>query len=217
MNTPRTIIFIGPQGSGKGTQAKLLAQKIQGIYVGTGSLFRKIAKEETEFGRYIRDLINHGLLASDSDVEKILNENLSKMDHEHSIIFDGVPRRLSQAEFLVNYMHIAGKKDVATFYINLPREEAVHRMSLRRVCSLCETPTTIADGEKKVCAECGGELTQRADDMPEAINKRLDIYYRDTLPVLYYLQEHSDFYQIDGRQTIAEVEKEIDQILGVTI
>ncbi|GAC1412202.1 MAG: adenylate kinase [Candidatus Doudnabacteria bacterium] len=216
MNIPRTIIFIGPQGSGKGTQAKLLAQKSKGIYVGTGSLFRKIAKENTEFGRYIKDLINQGLLASDHDVERVLDENISEMNKEQSIIFDGVPRRLSQAEFLINYMHVAGKKDIATFYINLPQEEAVRRMSLRRVCSQCETPTTITENTQTICLNCGGELVQRADDMPDAIARRLDIYNRDTIPVLDYLREHSDFHEIDGGKTIAEVQSEIDKILGVT-
>jgi adenylate kinase len=216
MNLPRTIIFIGPQGSGKGTQAKLLAQKISGLYIGTGSLFRKIAKEETEFGRYIKDLIDNGLLASDSDVERVLNENLNALSHEQTIIFDGVPRRLSQAEFLVKYLHVAGKHDVATFYINLPREEATRRMGLRRICSQCETATSVeTEDDQKACEECGGQLVKRADDMPEAIQKRLDIYYRDTLPVLNFLQENSAFYEIDGTQTIAEVELEIDKSLGV--
>jgi adenylate kinase len=215
MNIPKTVIFIGPQGSGKGTQAKLLAKRTNSVYIGTGALFRMIAKSDTEFGRYIRDVLDSGLLASDADVEKILHENLDSIDPNQSIIFDGVPRRLSQAEFLINYMHVAGKSDIATFYINLPKEEAMKRMAMRRVCADCDTPTTVTEGIEKKCEKCGGKLVQRADDTPEAINRRLDIYYRDTLPVLYFLQEHSSFYEIDGRKSIEEVEKEIDGILKV--
>ncbi|MDB4939995.1 MAG: adenylate kinase [Candidatus Doudnabacteria bacterium] len=217
MNTPRTLIFIGPQASGKGTQAKLLAQKINGLYIGTGSMFRKIAKEDTEFGRYIKEVLDSGALVSDKDVEEMLRENLDSTSDEQRVIFDGVPRRLSQAEFLVNYMKSLGKDDIATFYIKLSREEAISRMSARRVCVACDAAHKIADPENiKDCIKCGGKLVQRADDMPEAIQKRLDIYYHDTLPVLDYLKEHSNFYEIDGTKSIEDVQNEINQTLGIT-
>ncbi len=216
MNIPRTIIFIGPQGSGKGTQAKVLAGKINAVYVGTGSMFRKYAKQDDEFGRYIRDLIDKGLLASDVDVEKILHQKLDSIDQHQPVIFDGMPRRLSQAEFLINYMHANDKKDIITFSITLPREEAIRRMTMRRVCVSCDSAISLGeDMTEAECKKCGGELKQRADDMPEAINKRLDIYDRDTVPVLEFLKGHSVVHQLDGTKPIAEVSAEINKILGI--
>ncbi len=215
MAIQRTIIFIGPQGSGKGTQAKLLAEKIQGQYIGSGSIFRQIAKEDSEFGRYIKNLIDNGLLATDADVEKIIKEKLESFNENTPVIFDGVPRRLSQAEFLVSHLHLSEKKDIATIYITLPREEAVNRMRMRRICVGCEKPTALQDEmDERACHLCGGKLVQRADDTDESINKRLDIYYSETLPVIDYLKEHSDFHEIDGTQSIEKIESEISDIFG---
>lgn len=195
----------------------MLAKKSGAVYIGTGSLFRGIAKEDTEFGRYIKDLIDNGLLASDADVEKVLHQQLDSLDKDRTVIFDGVPRRLSQAEFLISYLHLAGTKDIVTFYITLPREESLHRMGMRRVCNGCDQAISITDEAEaqKACERCGGSWVQRNDDTPEAINKRLDIYYRDTMPVIDFLKEHSDFHQIDGTKHIDEVEAQIDQILGI--
>src|SRR5437899_3088029 len=145
MNIPRTVIFIGPQGSGKGTQAKKLAERINAIYIGTGSTFRKIAKEDTEFGRYIKSLIDQGMMATDQDVEKIVSEKLANAPESQVVLFDGVPRRLSQAEWLIKFMHAAGKHDVATIYITLPEEEAIKRMAARRVCVSCDTPHSLME------------------------------------------------------------------------
>ncbi len=216
MNIPRTIIFIGPQGSGKGTQAKMLAEKTGAIYVGTGSMFRKFAKEDTEFGRYIRDLLDSGLLASDADVEKVLHSKLDNIETDQVVIFDGVPRRLSQAEFLINYMRVSGKSDILTFSITLSKEDAIQRMSARRVCTKCDLPTALLESmSPEDCKKCGGDLMQRADDYPEAINRRLEIYYRDTIPVLEYLKKNGQFYELDGTRSIEEVQAEINKILGL--
>ncbi len=216
MSIPRTIIFIGPQGSGKGTQAKKLAEKINAIYIGTGSMFRKMAKEDTEFGRYIRNLIDNGELATDEDVEKVIRDRLDNSDQNQVVIFDGVPRRLSQAEWLIKYMHSAGKQDIATFYIQLPPEEAMRRMSARRVCVSCDTPHSLMENVSlEDCTKCGGQLIQREDDKPEAIKHRLDLYYHDTLPVIDFLKDKGGFHEIDGTQSIEDVASHILEVLGV--
>lgn len=186
MATPKAVIFIGPQGSGKGTQAKILSEKINGILIGTGNIFREIATEDSEFGRYIKDVTEQGLLVGDSDVQKAIEQKVTLLGSDHTLIFDGIPRNLSQAQFLAHLLEPAQKEDIITVHLSILREETLKRLMLRK----------------------------RTDDTSEAIAKRLDLYETETLPVLDFLKDRSDFHEINGEQSIEAVASDIAQIFN---
>lgn len=210
-----TIIFIGPQGSGKGTQAKMLSEKTGATIIETGDLCREAAKQDTPFGKHIKELTDNGVLVSDEDIQHLVHEKLSQLAGDASVIFDGIPRRQGQAVFLFQNLEEVGRKSVATIYVTLPREESLKRLQMRRVCDSCKTPAIFSGNEAQACAKCGGKLIVRADDNPEAINKRLDMYEKETTPVLDFLRENSQFFEINGNQTIEKVGSEINGALGV--
>lgn len=214
MNTS-TYIFIGPQGSGKGTQAKFLVQKLDAEFVEMGGLLREISKQETEFGKHVKSLIDNGILLTDQDIEKILTEKLSQIDTTKKVIFDGVPRRIGQAEFLLKTLSDLQRTDIVTIYVNLPRVETFKRLSLRRVCEACKSPAISNADPNQVCEKCGGKLIIRKDDTPEAITKRLDLYENETLPVVDLLKERTRLVEIDGDQPIEKVRTDINQALGL--
>jgi adenylate kinase len=211
----KAIIFIGPQGSGKGTQAKILVEKFGAVLIETGGLLREITKEDSEFGRYIKGLLDSGTLVSDKDIEVLVNTKLEAIDPERIIIFDGIPRTLAQAEYLVGELHKLGREEIHVLNVALSREESLKRLSLRRVCENCKTPAIFNGDPGQVCANCGGKLVVRNDDTPESINWRLDQYEKDTLPVLEYMKENSNIHFIDGAQSIEKVSEDINKALNV--
>ena len=188
MNNFDAIIFIGPQGSGKGTQATILAKKIGAEYVEMGALLRHVAKEDSDVGRYIKEQITAGHLLEDKDLISVINVRLSSLNPEVGVIFDGVPRRVGQAEFLLNYLHEHGRNKIATIYITIPRQLTIERLQKRLICVDCEHPE-IADANisEQVCSACEGKLMHRPDDKTEAINHRLDLFEQETLPVVSLL------------------------------
>ena len=210
-----TYIFIGPQGSGKGTQAEFLVQKLNAEFVEMGGLLREISSQDTEFGKHVKGLIDQGVLLTDDDIEKVLTEKLSHINSSKIVVFDGVPRRIGQANFLLRLLGEIGRKDLVTIYISLPREETFHRLSLRRICEVCTTPAISNGDSNQVCEKCGGKLIIRKDDTEEAINKRLDQYETDTLPVVDFLRDHTKFVEIDGDQIIPKVTSDINAALGI--
>lgn len=212
------IIFIGPQGSGKGTQAKKLAQKTGAVYIEMGGLFREIAVQDTDFGRYVKQTIDQGKLMTDQDVENVLKQKLETLQAGQKMVFDGIPRRMGQANFLIDFLtqHGHDKAHIATIFITLPREESIMRLSRRRTCEVCKTPTIWTGDPAQVCEKCGGKLLQRQDDTPEAIEVRLKAYEEETLPVVDFLKEKTTFFEVDGQPVIEAVTDEIDKTLSAS-
>ena len=186
-----TIFFIGPQGSGKGTQARKLAQRLGFFYWEMGGILREVAAGDTEVGKKVKSLIDSGTLLQDSDLYEVVKMRLTSLPKSQGVIFDGIPRRLGQAEFLFNYLLGQGRKDFATLYVSLPREESVKRLLLR------------------------AEKEKRADDTMEKIEFRLQQYNNDTVPVLEYLKNKTNFFEIDGTPDIEAVSQNINQALGL--
>lgn len=216
MNTPKNIIFIGPQGSGKGTQAKILVKKIGAEYIETGAMLRAITHLDSDFGRHIRSMIDHGKMVDDQDIEDILGKRLKIVHKNTSLIFDGVPRRIGQAEFILKTLKEIGREKLTTLFFPLSHDQSVERLMKRRICTVCGR-TTIANGElHQFCDKCGSEVVRRKDDTPEFIRQRLDTYDKETLPVVEYLKTVGDFFEIDGSQGIQEVAKEVEKIFGLT-
>jgi len=184
------IFFIGPQGSGKGTQAKLLAEKTGFFYWEMGQILRDIGKSGTELGKKITDLIDQGLLVGNDLLLDVISHQLSQLPPNKPVIFDGVPRKLSQAEFLLKHLAEMGYKKFLTIFIDLPKQESLHRLLLR------------------------AKTEGRKDDTQEAIELRLQQYEDDTIPVIDYLKQRSTFVKIDGKPPVEEVTKQINEALA---
>jgi adenylate kinase len=184
-----TIFFIGPQGSGKGTQARLLAEQLGFFYWEMGGILREVAKSGTELGNKVGALIDQGVLLTDDILLEVVKQKISDVPKEQGIIFDGIPRRLGQAQYLLDYLHSIGHQQYVTMFIDLPRTESLARLMKR------------------------AEVEHRKDDTEEKINFRLDQYEKDTLPVLDFLRGKSSFITIDGRPAIEEVTEAINTAL----
>ncbi len=189
--TDEIIFFIGPQGSGKGTQAKLLAQRLGFFYWEMGGILREVAAEATPLGQTVKDMIDRGVLLEDSTLLEVATSRLVKMSAGQGIIFDGIPRRVGQAEFLLNFLKTQDRAKFITIFIDLPRSESLKRLMLR------------------------AETEHRKDDTEETINFRLNQYEEDTLPVLDYLRKETRFITIDGKPLIEEVTVSINHELGL--
>jgi len=203
-------IILGPPGSGKGTQAKKLAEKLGLFYFGTGDLMRKEAEKGTPLGKEFQavwdkgqgELVSEEL--TDGFFEEKIRENLEK-----SIVFDGFPRTLSQVR---NLEKIYGKLSTKFKVLNIEVSsgDLIQRMQTRRVCSKCGKIffRPLESGIRQ-CDVCGGELTQRQEDTPETIKKRIEVYNKETQPVIDYYKEKGILINIDGAPAISAVEKEI--------
>lgn len=184
------IFMIGPQGSGKGTQGKRLAEKLGFFFWEMGGVLRGILKEHTPLAEKV-SVINQGILLTDDLIIEVLKEKLNAIPASQGIIFDGVPRRLGQAEFLLNFLHERGKSKFVTLALDLPKEETFARLSLR------------------------AQKEGRADDTPEAIESRLRQYEEAIQPTLDYLKQKTHFVSIDGRPPMEEVAQAIDTALHI--
>ena len=199
------LIFVGPQGSGKGTQAEIISDKLKIAHISTGDLLRhangKLKKE-------IDECINAGNLVSDELILKILKKRISLKDCKKGFILDGFPRNLSQAEALSKITKIDKVVD-----ISITDKESIRRISGRRGCGNCGEIYNIATSpkpkKKNICDNCGKKLSKRKDDNKSALKKRLKIYHKDTEKILKYYK----FAKINGKQPIESVTEEILTIL----
>ena len=201
------IFILGPQGSGKGTQAELLSEKLNIPTISIGQLLREEVEKKTEIGLEIEQAMNKGELVPNSIVHKLAEERAQKEDCKNGFIFDGFPRILIQAKF---FETLSEPTHVLEVWIS--DDEAVRRISQRRVCSKCgETYHLEHKPSKKenVCDKCGEELEIREDDTPEGIRRRLKIYHEETQEVIDYYKEKGLLIKINGEQGIEEVKKEM--------
>jgi adenylate kinase len=208
------IIMIGPQGSGKGTQADLLGPKIGSIKLSTGDLFRAEIAAESPLGLKVKEILAAGSLVSDDITLSIVAERLDKLAAErvHGVIFDGFPRTPAQAEGLDILLEQRGQKIDAVIELAVPEDVLIERMSGRRVCANCGTAYNLAFQSTRqtgICDKCGGELVQRPDDLPDAIRKRLQLYDELTKPLLDFYGSRGLVTTINGNQHVETVQQEI--------
>lgn len=186
-----TIFFIGPQGSGKGTQAKVLAKKLDFFYWEMGAILRSLRSQQTTLAQKVTSLIDQGVLLSDDLLLEVVKNKLEDLPADKGVIFDGIPRRIGQAEFLFDELVQQGRKSFLTLFINIPREESLNRLMLR------------------------AEKENRPDDTREKIEFRLKQYEQDTVPVLDYLKNRTQYFEIDGTPPVEEVTQKINGILDI--
>lgn len=210
---------MGPPGAGKGTQAKLIIAEHNIPHISTGDMFRDAIKNQTPLGVIASKFINDGHLVPDDVTIGLVKERLSQDDCAKGFILDGFPRTIPQAEALDTLTKEIGRPIDAVINIDTPREMLFERIGGRRVCKVCGAPYHIVTRKPKVdgvCDKCGGELIQRKDDNEEALSTRLDIYIKDTAPILNYYKDKGLLYTLDGTVGADKLMQEINKILEAT-
>lgn len=199
----KIYLFVGVQGSGKGTQAKIVAKEKGYCHISTGDLFRSLSGELKE---KVDEYINSGKLVPDSVVLEMVKERISKPDCEAGVILDGFPRNIFQANEFEKEFEVSN-----VFEIKINDEESLRRLSGRVSCSSCGEGYNLVTQPKpanpEVCDLCGGKLVQRKDDTPTAIKKRIEDYHKETFPILEKYKDR--LIVLDGHKNIDEVAKEI--------
>jgi len=202
---------MGPQGSGKGTQADILSQKLNIPHISTGEIFRENIKNQTELGKKINAIVKSGALVLDEITNEITKERLERADCANGFILDGFPRNLIQAQFLDSTKTINLVIDVL-----INDDEAVKRITQRRTCLKCQKIYHLTYNPPKndeTCDQCGEKLIAREDDQEDAVKKRLAIYHEQTKPLIDYYKAKGVYQKIDGTPPIPEVTEQIDKIL----
>ncbi len=185
------IFIVGPQGSGKGTQMKALAGRLGFYSWDTGKVLRENRGVKTVTGQTVGEIIDTGGLLTDAQLLGVVKPLIAAIPLEKGVIFDGIPRRIGQAEFITEFLSAQGRSSMATVFLDVPHDVSVKRLMLRAA----------TEGRK--------------DDTREAIEYRLKQYEDATVPMLEFLKQHTDYFPVDGRPPIPEVTQEIFQALGM--
>lgn len=202
------LIILGPQGSGKTTQAELLAKKLGFALFGAGDLLREIAQEDTELGRAVHHTINlEGRLVQPELISQIIKEKVEALPKDRGLILDGYPRTLTQYELFKKFWPETGRGDYRVVFIELSDEEALTRLIRRVTCENCGA--IYIEGTMEKCRKCGGRLVRRPDDTPEAIQRRLQSFYSETMPMIRAMDAEGKVLRIDGAPSIDEVNRNI--------
>lgn len=201
------IILLGPPGAGKGTQAAKLAEKLKVSQISSGELFREHQQNDTELGRLARSYMERGVLVPDDVTIGMMMGWLSDPEQEEGFVLDGFPRTLAQAKALDKSLEERGGAD-RVLNIKVSREELVRRLSARFICRQCQAPyhqEFSPPREAGRCDRCGGELYQRDDDKPEAVQKRIQVYTEESEPLVGYYRAAGKLTEIDGEESIEQV------------
>ena len=202
------IIMLGAPGAGKGTQAKKIAEKYGIPHISTGDIFRANIKNQTELGMKAKGYMDQGMLVPDELTLELIMDRFTNDDCKNGYVLEGFPRTIPQPEALTKAL--ADKNDDVDYAINVdvPDEAIVTRMSGRRACLTCGGTYHIKFNPTKVegiCDACGGELVLRADDKPETVQKRLDVYHEQTQPLIDYYQTQNILKEVDGTLPLEDV------------
>ncbi len=200
------LVILGPQGSGKGTQAELLAQKINLDHFDTGKALRQVALFDTPLGREVHEIIMvKKELVPSRLLREVLHIRLNDLEREQGIVFDGVPRNVEQAKYFEEALQEFGRKVDRVIFVDIPQEESLKRIGKRYSCEKCKEAVILKENVAEICAKCGGKLVQRADDTKEGIEKRLEIFREETMPVIEYFEKKNLVSRINGVQSVEKV------------
>jgi adenylate kinase len=212
---PLIVIFLGAPGAGKGTQAASVAREMDMAHISSGDLFRQAVERGDVLGRKVKAYMEKGALVPDEITIQMVLDRLAQPSKQRGVILDGFPRNLAQAENLDGALKNWGKAVSSVVYIRVSQSELVRRLSSRWLCRQCQAPYTWdGAGDAGTCKECGGELYQRADDFPETVKKRLEVYFRDTAPLVDYYRQRSKLVEIDGEGDVKKVTGRIVSAVG---
>lgn len=208
------LVLMGPPGAGKGTQGEILSKRLGIDTISTGVMLRTAIKEQTEIGKSVEKIINAGKLVPDDVMVELIKERLGRPDCAKGFILDGFPRTTAQAEALT----ASGVKIDKVLSLEVKDEEIVERLSSRRECSKCGAPYSVLYNKPAVegkCDKCGGELIQRADDNPETIKNRLNVYHEQTEPIKAYYEKMGLLVTAMGADKVEDTTKNVLKALGL--
>ncbi|HIV00966.1 MAG TPA: adenylate kinase [Candidatus Caccopulliclostridium gallistercoris] len=191
------LIMLGAPGSGKGTMAKLIAKDFELPHISTGDIFRENIKNQTEIGKQAKAIMDKGELVPDEITIKIVENRLKEDDCKDGFILDGFPRNLIQARALEKFAKID-----RVILLDVPNEEIERRIAGRRACRDCGEIYNTETYDKTTCAKCGGELYQRDDDKLETVRNRLEVYEKQTAPLIDFYQDK--IFRAEGKDTPQE-------------
>jgi adenylate kinase len=206
------IVLIGAQGSGKGTQADLLSENIGLAHISSGDLFRKAIDEKTELGLQAKVYIDRGELVPDALTVAMILKRLEQPDTTSGVILDGFPRTIAQAQALDRGLAGAGKQIDLAVYLEVPREELLKRLSGRFICKANQHVYNTYTHPPRVPGVCdidGSPLYQRSDDTGEAVQRRLDIFFNETIHLLDYYGRQDKLVKLNGNQDIGKVQMDL--------
>jgi adenylate kinase len=209
----RKYVIMGVQGSGKGTQAQLLAADLDLVHISVGDIFRWNVQHHTKMGAQVRRVMAAGELVSDDLAESVVKDRLQSHDWNYGFIIDGFPRNARQAEFFLESYDIDG-----VIHLDLPDSEVRRRVMARRLCAKCGMDYNLIANSPQVpgkCDVCGGELVTREDDTEEALAVRLRDYHEKTNPVLELFRRKEYVITVDARPAPEVVQQEIRERLGL--
>ena len=211
------IIMLGAPGAGKGTQAKMIAEKFSIPHISTGDIFRANIKNGTELGKKAKEYMDKGQLVPDELTVEILLDRVANEDCKNGYVLDGFPRTIPQADVLDKELTKLGDKVDFAINVDVPDENIVRRMSGRRACLKCGATYHIEHIPPKkegICDTCGSELVQRDDDKPETVQNRLSVYHEQTQPLIDYYNQKNILKTVDGTKDMQEVFSDIVNILN---
>lgn len=211
------IIMLGAPGAGKGTQAKMIADKYLVPHISTGDIFRLNIKNGTALGMEAKTYMDQGQLVPDELTVKILLDRVAQDDCKNGYVLDGFPRTIPQAEVLEDALTKLGDQIDYAIDVDVPDENIINRMGGRRACLSCGATYHIQHVPPKkdgICDRCGKELVLRDDDKPETVKKRLDVYHAQTQPLIDFYTKRNILKTVDGTQDMNDVFASIVKILG---
>lgn len=211
------VVFLGPPGAGKGTQAETICKEKSMEHVSTGNQLREAVQAGTAIGMKAKEYMEKGLLVPDEVVVDIVADCMTKGDHNSSFLLDGFPRNLAQAKALDDTLKRLGYKLDEVFYFAVSEETAVKRLTGRWTCSSCGAnyhELYMPPKQSGVCDRCGKPLEQRSDDNVETVKKRLKVYREQTADLIEYYKERGALNTIDADKDVAEIHDEITAALN---
>jgi adenylate kinase len=206
------LVLLGAPGAGKGTQAKIVAEKFNIPHISTGDILRNEIKLDTILGRKAGQFVKEGKLVPDELIIKIIKNEIAKTGSKDGFLMDGFPRNLKQAKLFQDMLKKLGLKLDKVINIDVGKEELIKRLGSRRVCHSCNNICSIdklKDNNSERCPECGGELFKRKDDYSEVISARLNVYEKETRPLIEYYKDKNLLININGSGSQKEVTERI--------
>lgn len=207
------LILLGPPGAGKGSQAKLIVDEFKIDHISTGDIFRKNIKEETKLGLKVKDIIARGDLVSDDLTNELVFDRLSSEGSKNGFMLDGYPRNINQAEALDKWLKENNKELTEVILIDADVDVLIDRISGRRICKNCGATYHVTNHPTKVegvCDVCGShDIVQRPDDNEETARERIEVYNRQTSPLIKYYEKSGKLLKFDGNKELGEVYEQI--------